>query len=110
MVDPQRHWEAYYQSFVEWGRADEVQKALRAVDPDELLVLLRSARRLGLIGDPADVERRTERIIEMIEAFDRWEQRRKDASTVVRIFAAVGLTVGALWAYGREFLTWLLTK
>lgn len=107
-TDPQRQLELIYQAFLRWGDIPELQAVLREADPAELAALLRAAKRLELIGEPETVRKRTDRLIVMIEAHERWESRFADLRAVTKIFGVVGGTMTAVWVLLREPLMELL--
>lgn len=107
MNNPQLQWEAFYQELVSWCSVSELRQILRATKPEEVLALLRAARRLDLLGDPDEVSKRVSEIIDILETHKRWEQRTKDVGAISRLFVAVGAVMTVIWAFWDKFGAWL---
>jgi hypothetical protein len=105
MKDPQVHYEEFYQALIAWASLEEFRQLLREVQPDELVTLMQVAKRLDLIAEPAQVERRIQRIEGILEAHAKWEQRRKDFRDVAQIIGVVFGAVLSIWvAFKTELL------
>lgn len=108
MNDPQRQWEAFYQELVNWCSLPEFKQILRSIKPEEVVVLLRAARRLDLLGDHDEVRQRVAEIEAVLAEHERWAQRTKDASAIGRIFIAIGGVMAVVWAFWDRLGPWLM--
>lgn len=106
MVDPQRHWELYFQVTARWIDPAQYERIIRSVEPEEIETAIAAMKDLGLIGEPKAVRRRAEAIASLIERAEAWDRRKKDIVIFLKVFTGVGIAVGTLKAYWPELFSW----